>query len=152
MKRAFRRRGSRLEVGLAPTEVEVLRAVPVLLEGGLGDAGDPAWARLRYIAHPHDSEAEERFESLTAGMLDEARAADRARLVATLGERSLSMGDAEAWARVIGEARLALAARLGIDESGWNPEPVGEEPVEMSVLRLLGFLQESLVLELMDDR
>ena len=153
MSRAFRRHGNRIQVRLAPPELEVVRAAPILLEGRLGDDGDPdgeAHAQGNVdLAHPHDPEAQQRFQDLTGEMLDEARFADRDRLNETLEESSLSLEDAEAWMRVIGDARLLLAARIGIEEDGWGEEPVEGEPVEMSVLRLLGFLQDSLVVELM---
>lgn len=134
---------------LRPEETEVLRAAPVLLQAELGDEGDPAWARRRYVAHPNDAAADDRFRELTGPMLADARAADRDRLLATLGEPSLAIEDAEAWVRVIGDARLVLAARLGVEEDGWSDRPGVDEPTEMSVLRLLGYLQDSLVVELL---
>jgi hypothetical protein len=149
VSRVFRRRGNRIEVTLDPREIEVVRAAPILLEGGLGTEGDPDWAHRRDVAHPADPDAQDRFRELTGEMLDEARAADRDRLTATLEEPSLSLEDAEAWMRVIGDARLLLAARIGIDEDGWGEAASADEPVEMSVLRFLGYLQDSLVVELM---
>ena len=78
-------------------------------------------------------------------MLEEARTRDRSELAVTLGNDVLTTEEADAWLRVIGEARLVLAARLGIDEDGWERHAAGDEPVEMSLLRLLGALQEDLV-------
>ena len=43
--------------------------------------------------------------------------------------------------RVIGEARLVLAARLGITEDGWEDDA---DP-EMALLGYLGYLQDGLV-------
>ena len=136
--------GDGIAVLLAPSEREVLRAIPILLRSFGTDDGDPAWARLRAVGHLDDSEASERFVDLTAGMLETAQTADRDRFEATIEDEHLSTEDAEAWLRAIGEARLRVAARLGIEEDGWEEEPVEAELVEMTVLRVLGYLQESL--------
>ena len=130
---------------LAPAEREVLRAVPILLRNSAADDGDPAWARLRSVGHLDDPEAAARFGELTAAMLTAAQEDDRDRFEATIEDDRLAPEDAEAWMRAIGEARLQVAARLGIEEDGWEEEPLEAELVEMTVLRVLGYLQESLV-------
>lgn len=137
--------GDRIAVLLAPSEREVLRAVPILLRNSRPEAGDPAWARLRAVGHLDDPEAAARFADLTAGMLETAQVDDRDRFEATVDDDLLTAEDAESWLRSIGEARLRVAARLGIEEDGWEEEPLEAELVEMTVLRVLGYLQESLV-------
>ena len=52
------------------------------------------------------------------------------------------------WLTVLGDSRLALAARLGIDEPGW--ETADEEDPERIALGFLSFLQDQLVDVLMD--
>jgi hypothetical protein len=141
----FVNEGDRIAVLLAPGEREVLRAVPILLRNSRPEAGDPAWARLRAVGHLEDPGASARFRDLTAGMLESAQASDRDRFEATIDEDLLSPDDAESWLRSIGEARLRVAARLGIEEDGWEEEPLEAELVEMTVLRVLGYLQEALV-------
>ena len=69
---------------LAPGEREVLRAVPILLRSVQVDEGAPAWSRLRAVGHLDDPGAAAEFRELTAGMLDDARAADLERLEETL--------------------------------------------------------------------
>jgi hypothetical protein len=76
-------------------------------------------------------------------MLDSARADDLERFEATTGSDHLDLEDAEAWLRVIGEARLAVAARIGIETEGW--EETRGDSFEAAVLHLLGHLQEALV-------
>jgi hypothetical protein len=46
--------------------------------------------------------------------------------------------------RVVGEARIVLAGRLGIEEDGWEETASIEDP-EVAMLHYLGYLQESLV-------
>lgn len=141
----FMNSGEGISVLLAPSEREVLRAVPILLRNADGDDGDPAWARLRAVGHLDDEAAAARFQDLTTGMLESAIDNDRDRLEATLEDDVLDPADAECWMRAIGEARLKVAARLGIEQDGWEEDPAEAELVEMTVLRLLGFLQEGLV-------
>jgi len=137
--------GGGIGVLLAPGEREVLRAVPILLRSVHVDEGAPAWSRLRAVGHLDDPGAAAEFKDLTAGMLDDARAADLERLEETVEDDLLDPADAECWMRAIGEARLAVAARLGIEEDGWEEQAGDGELVETTVLRVLGYLQDSLV-------
>lgn len=141
----FRGDESGIRVALAAREVDVLRSVPGLLRSvGDGD-GDPAAGRLDYRAHPDDPDAERGYRDLVDGLIEREREEDRARFAATLGATRLTVEEADAWLRVIGEARLVLAARLGIDDDGWGDSFSLDEPVEMSLLRLLGSYQDELV-------
>ena len=137
--------GGGIGVLLAPGEREVLRAVPILLRSVEVDDGAPAWSRLRAVGHLDDPGAAAEFRELTAGMLDDARTADLERLEETLEDDLLDPADAECWMRAIGEARLAVAARLGIEEDGWEEQGEDAELVETTVLRVLGYLQDALV-------
>ena len=141
----FTNSGEGIAVLLAPAEREVLRAVPILLRNTEPDEGSPDWARLRSVGHLGDPEAASRFRELTAGMLEHAQAGDRDRFESTIEDEILQPEDAEAWLRAIGEARLAVAARLGIEEYGWESEGADGDLVEMTVLKVLGYLQEGLV-------
>ncbi len=141
----FMNSGDGIAVLLAPPEREVLRVVPILLRNQVADDGDPDWARMRAVGHLDDPDASARFRELTAGMLESALVEDRDRMEVTLEDDLLDPADAECWLRAIGEARLKVAARLGIEEDGWEQETVEAELVEMTVLRVLGFLQEGLV-------
>lgn len=96
---------------------------------------DPARRRLNPTVY---GEERPEFDATTIELLTEARAVDReiflasCRLVET-GE-PLTVADAEAWMKVIGEARLALAARLGIVDSWESREP--EDPAHGLLLAL----------------
>jgi hypothetical protein len=145
VKRVFSRSGDGVRVSLTDREIDVLHRVPDLL-AGVGESGaDPAADRLTYHPHPDDPEADEAYRRLLAGQLEGARADDRGVFAATLRTSQISRGQADAWLRVIGEARLVLASRLGITEDGWSDVFSPDEPVEMSLLRLLGAYQDELV-------
>ena len=47
--------------------------------------------------------------------------------------------------RVVGEARIILAARLGIVEDGWEQDVESSRDPEMALLGYLGYLQDALV-------
>jgi len=141
----FMNSGGGIAVLLAPSEREVLRAVPILLRNTAAEDGDPSWARLRAVGHLDDPDASARFRDLTSDMLESAIESDRDRFEETLEDDLLDPADAECWMRAIGEARLKVAARLGIEDEGWEDEAADAQLVEMTVLRVLGFLQEGLV-------
>jgi len=150
--RGFVRRGEEIHIDLAPAETYLLGLAPQLLATvDLDDVGDPASARLRYRARPDDDEADDRFRELTERDLASARSVDRVRFVDSMERGTLDLEDAEAWLRVLGEARLVLAARLGIEEDGWEHDTPQEEPAEMLLLRLLGAVQNELVGVLLDS-
>ena len=133
----FVREGDRVRVRLDPAVRELLAALPGLLD----EAGDGG--RLDYRTHPNDAEAEARYRDLVGDTLGEMRSADRAVLAATASEAEISVDDATAWMRVLGEGRLVLAERVGISEDGW--EYGDDTRPEMAVLRYLGYLQDHLV-------
>ena len=145
MKYPFSIEGDRIGVLMTPGEREVLRAVPILLRSVEQDEGAPAWSRLRAVGHLEDPGAAAEFVELTSGMLETAKAADLDRLDETLEDDLLDPADAECWMRAIGEARLAVAARLGIEDDGWEESGGDGELAETTVLRVLGYLQDALV-------
>jgi hypothetical protein len=141
----FRRRGPEIDLDLPEEEAGLLLIALPLLEGvSPDDPADPAGRRLRYRAHPGDADAEARFGELTAGSLECDRAADRGRFAASLRRGTLNAEDAGSWLRVLAEARLALAARLGIEEEGWEHAEAGESSAGMALLRLFGCVQDDL--------
>ena len=105
------------------------------LRGG-GDHGD---ARVPTTGHFHEA-AQDR---LVAEFF--LRTADRDAFVRGVKESTISLEEAESWMRVIGEARLVLAARLGITKDGWEDEADPTQSPEMALLGYLGYLQDSLV-------
>lgn len=140
----FEPSGDRIAVRLRSWERRLVGFAADLLDGLEPD--DPAGSRLDYVAHADDPDAEERFRDLTAGMLEEARTADRTAVRATLAAPGLTGEEAESWLRVIGEARLVLASRAGVEDDGWEgaAAPPGKA-AEWALLHGLGYLQDRLV-------
>ena len=131
-------------VGLAPEEVELLSALPRILESVGAEEGDPAAERLDPAVH-EDAEAAADYRAIVGADMNRERIVDRAAFISTLREsEKLSFDDAEIWLRVIAEARLVIAARIGIQLDGWNHEDF-EESHDALFVQYLGWVQESLV-------
>lgn len=138
----FVRRANLVELRLSDAERSVLRAASVIAIDG--DAGE----RLSYAAHPDDPAAEARYRDLVDGELDSLRRADRAVFEEVVSGVPVSPELIEAFMRVVGEARLVLAERVGIEDDGWElTEPSGDP--EMALLVWLGYLQDAAVAALM---
>jgi len=142
---AFHRRGPEIDLQLSAAEAELLGlALPVLATVPPAEAGSPLGSPAgypRFCAHPDDEAAEESFRELTADCLRADREADRRRFAASLERGTLGAEDAAAWMRVLAEARLALARRLGLAETGWGRAAPGPG---LALLHLYGCLQEEL--------
>ncbi len=63
---------------------------------------------------------------------------------------SLTDEEAESWIRVIGDARLALGARLGIEQDEWEQDRKLSMSREGAMLHYLGYLQDRLVAVLVE--
>ena len=140
----FLRRGPEIDLALAAAEADLLAlALPALALAPLPPSGGgPAPAHYPHFrAHPEDDAAEAGFRELTGGSLASDRAADRRRFAASLERGTLSPEDAAAWLRVLGEARLALAARLGVAADGWDTAPPSPG---LALLHLFGCVQDEL--------
>jgi len=152
MTSGFRRRGPEIDLDLSPAEADLLELAVAVLEAA--PAGSPAAAEppARYPhfrAHPRDEESEARFRELTAGSLAAEREADRRRYSASLELGTLGPEDAAAWLRVLAEARLALAVRLGLFDSG--VEQAAPSP-GLALLYLFGSVQDELAGVLLANR
>lgn len=139
MKEPFSRKGDGVAVRIGAAEREVLRGLTEVIEA----AGD-ADGRFAYTAHPDDTAAEDGYRALLGNSLETARSEDRAVMTATLDARVLDEEAAMAWMRVIGDARIALAHRLGIEDDGWEEARDPTDP-ETALLMYLGYLQDTLV-------
>ncbi len=117
MRRPFKRHRDGVAVRLSDDERQFLLGIPQLLAAVDSEPGDPAYARLHVEAYPDDVAAQSEMAEYSGSQLAEARATDRARFVESIESEVLTPDDAEAWLTVLGDSRLALAARIGIDEN-----------------------------------
>lgn len=147
MNGPFRSVADGIELSLADWESDALLAIPELLTSVGDRSSDPAADRLEQSPYPDDPEAAAEYRRLMAEEMAQSRSADRSAFELTVEQAPrgvvLSIGEAEAWLRVLGEARLVLATRLGISNDGWEEDfPEHDPPV--ALLHYLGFLQGSL--------
>lgn len=148
----FRAVPSGIEVNLMGPEIAVLYQLGSLLGAAGVDKNDPARDRLQPKLYQDDERASREFDRLAEKERVELRSADRELFNEGLddavgGTMILSEEDAGAWARVLGEARIVLAARKGLFETGLPHESVGDP--EIALVMFLGRLQEELVEEMM---
>lgn len=131
-------------------DMAILSAVPPLV-AGVGEVGvDPAASRLEPAVHREDAARSAEFVRLSAGLIDEGRAADLAvfqeSLQRAVDVASLTVSEAESWIRVLSSARLILGARLGIADNDWDDRgTVDRHDPRALALYVLGMLQEDLV-------
>lgn len=134
--------GSEIEVRFPPALSAFLADVPVALESIVRDPEDPASARLQVPAYLDDREADDEYWQLMGGELDRERAADRSTFARVTEEAvdgvRISREDAHAYLRVLVEARLVLAARMGVDV---EDDYEDLEPSQAGVLDALAELQ-----------
>lgn len=139
-------------VTLTPDDIELLSQLPEFLSS-LGDPTvDPGAARLRSPVYLEDDQASEEWWRLMASEFEQSRAADRsafAMILESAGAGTVaSPAEAEALLRVLNEARLALAARLGVEEEG-DMELL--EPDDQAALDYLAGMQQLLVVALLGE-
>ncbi len=146
MSRPFESGTAGIRLTLGRDEIGVLRSIPTLLEIG-GDAD----GRLDYTPHPNDLDAADRYRDLVGNDLDVLRNDDRSQFDATLSGEPVAVATVEAFMRVVGEARLVLAARIGITDDGWETEMERGTDPELTLLGWLGYLQDAAV-ETLSDR
>jgi len=131
--------GGAVRVRLSGPERAALAGIPEIIEAAGGADG-----RFEYRAHPDDPGADRRYQELVGDDLDSLRTADRKAFRSAIHADSLEPEQAEAMMRVIGEARIVLAIRLGLEEDGWEETAPIEDP-EVAMLHYLGHLQDALV-------
>lgn len=137
-------------VTLTPDDVELLEQIPEFL-ASLGDPKDDRGAaRLQAPVYRLDVEASQEWWRLMTEEFTQARIADRSAYSIILDESVkgtvASVAEAEAFLRVLNEGRLALAARLGVEQEG-DLERLDEPDQE--ALDYLAGVQQLLVIALM---
>ena len=127
---------------LAPWEVDLLSLVPALLDSVGKFDPDPAVDRLALRAYPLDEDADDEFRRLLVDELQHGRAADRSAFSITVESGVdgvvLSTAEAEAWLRVLAEARLVQAARADLPGGS-------EKESDQALFDYLSWVQGSLV-------
>jgi hypothetical protein len=110
--------GGRISLHLDPAESSFLSDMVRMLENVGQVEGDPGEKRLNVPAYLGDAEAAEEWRRLVGDQIEDGRAEDREVLRSAVeGEDNVELepAGAEAILRVVNEARLVLAARLGIE-------------------------------------
>jgi hypothetical protein len=150
-RRIQRRRGGGFRVNLPGEERELLGVLVAELQERVQDEReDPDLRRLFPPAHADDPDAEAEYRQLVGRQLDDGRARAAETVLATLGGRSLSAEEAEAWLTVLNDLRLVLGTRLDVtEEMSWNIDPDDPRAPELAVYAYLSWLQEQLVEALM---
>jgi hypothetical protein len=122
---------------------------------------DPALQRMLPDAYPDDPEASAEFRRFTADGLVERKLANASALLASIGSATAAESEVagtastnsvamlrldpptvQAWLRSIGDLRLTIATRLGIEQDGDEGSP--DDPMA-DLYDWLGYLQGSLV-------
>lgn len=136
-------------VTLEPDDLDLLRQIPEFLMGLGGPDQDPAAARLRVPVYLDDPVASGEWWRLMGEELDQSRVADRSAFGLILEAASAgtvaSIAEAEAFLRVLNEARLALGARLGVEVEA-DYEQLAED--DQAALDYLAGMQELLLVAL----
>ena len=138
----------RISLQLDPAESAFLADMVRMLETVGEIEGDPAEKRLNVPAYLGDAEAAAEWRRLVGDQIEDGRARDREVLRAVVedeGTVDLDPDRAEAILRTVNEARLVLAARLGIEvESDYEQLDAGGTVA----LHYLGLFIEDLTDEL----
>lgn len=152
MTALFVRTGDRIGISLSVEDKALLVQLPDLLSSVGEHEGDPALPVLNREAYAGDDHASEEYERL----IDSQRSTDRNADVAALdgllkGSSSMSESEAEGVLRVLNRARLTLAARAGVFESGAGWETRISDDPSLAALAWLGYLQSDLLTALTDS-
>ncbi len=141
-------RDGRVSLQLDPAESAFLADMVAMLESVGQVEGDPGEKRLNVPAYLGDAEAAEDWRQRMGDRIEIGRSGDRDVLrsaIETEGRVTLQPEKAEAILRVVNEARLVLAARLGIEvESDYEQL----DPGGIVALHYLGLFIEDLTGEL----
>lgn len=167
----FARHGDTVTTRFTDVETDLLRDLAGQLVELLGDRGgdaagevlfaqlgigggstlprDPALARLLPDAYRDDDDAAAEHRRLTERGLVERKQANAEIVISSLGSREIVLDAAavQAWLRTLTDLRLALAARLQIEDD--DDEGLGDETL-LTIYDWLGWLQGSLV-DAIDD-
>lgn len=105
-----------ITVGLFPSERVLLSRIASQLDHLDPDGSDAGYARLNMPVYLGDQKSSEKWWQQMGGQLDAARDEDRKIFESIIDatQKDLSPADARSFLRVVNQARLVYAARLGI--------------------------------------
>lgn len=130
----------------------LLRQIPLLLEDVAGSSGDPGFDVLHRPVYRDDAQESRELAGLMASDNEATRASDRS-VVERFGEgaSTMTLDEARGFLRSVNEARLVIAARAGVFDSGpgWE-EHVASDPT-LAAVAWLGYLQGELIRVLMAE-
>ena len=151
----IRSAGGRLALRLDESERRILASLVAELRAELEDPAsatpDGSLARLYPPAFPDDRDAEAGYRELVRDGLVAGRLEQVAAVEATLDAPELDEAQAAAWMGVLNDLRLALGARLGVEDDAPGITEFGpgdaEDPDAMrrALFLYLGWLVESFV-------
>ena len=145
--------GVRARLGV--TDRLMLKRVSEVLQSVGVESDDPAIGRLRPSLYGPSEGADANIEAMMRDELETGRAADLSIVDEALqgsGNLVLTDEEADAWVRVLGDARLVVAARLGIEDDSWERDASGG--FQKVFLQYLSYAQASLtdaLLEQLED-
>jgi hypothetical protein len=146
MRSPFRRTRTGIEIRLDRADVALLSQIPAMLDGVGAEPDDRAAERLTVPVYLDDPGSDAEYWRLMRSEMDESRAADRSAFRELIDGAAdgvtASPAEAEAFLRVLVEARLVLAARLGVDVAS-DYERLDE--AEHAILDYLASLQALLI-------
>jgi hypothetical protein len=149
----FSRSDDRIVTSLTVDDKALLVQIPDLLASVGTHDRDPAVAVMNRPAYADDAAASDEFDELIGTQRTGDHAADIAALDVLLrGESSMSLDEAESVLRVINRARLTLAARAGVFESGAGWEARISDDAGLAAVAWLGYLQSDLLSALTDSQ
>ncbi len=142
----FRPHADGVEVSFPAWLVEFLSDVPQLLDSVGREDNDPAAERFQPPVYLDDPDASEEWWHWMGSELEQSKIADRSAFELIVEEAAdgvvASRSEAEAMVRVLGQARLVLAARMGVDIEA---DYADLDEHSTAVLDTLAQLQEALL-------
>lgn len=158
----FARRRGAIEAVLRDFEIGILRGVAAEIREVIAAEERPDFTRRLFPpAYEGDESAQREYAQMTAADLIEQktvaldaveRSLDGARKKRGMWTVSLDEDEADAWLRVLNDARLSLGTRLDVTEDDYDRQIDSSDPeaTQRELYLWLGWLQSNLVDTLME--
>ncbi len=128
------------------TERMLLRQIPLLLDDMDTAVGDPGYEVLHRAIYRDDPGASRELDDLIASDRWAMRTSDR-KIVERFGEgvTAMTRQEARGFLRSLNEARLVVAARAGVFDSGPGWEEMVPTDQSLAAVAWLGYVQAELI-------